>query len=85
MALITDLVDKLIEFLPKDLQDKAKASRKAIVTGLGSLLTVLTLVNTRFGWLIPAQYRKPIAVVIGLLTTIMTYTTPNEEPSSLAA
>jgi hypothetical protein len=75
---LTGIIDKLIGFLPADLQDKARGSRKAIVAGIGSLLTVLTLVTDRFGFLVPAQYRKPIATVISILTTALTYLTPND-------
>lgn len=79
MALdLTGIVDKLIGFLPADLQDKAKSSRKAIVAGIGALLTVLTLVENRFGFLVPAQYKKPIGMVISILTAALTYLTPNE-------
>jgi hypothetical protein len=79
MALdLTGIVDKLIGFLPADLQAKAKTSRKAIVAGIGSLLTVLTLVSDRFGFLVPAQYKKPIGFVISILTTALTYLTPND-------
>jgi hypothetical protein len=82
---LTGIVDKIIGFLPADLQDKAKASRKAIVAGIGSLLTVLTLVSDRFGFLIPAQYKKPIGMTISILTTILTYLTPNEPAPQQAA
>ena len=78
---ITGLVDKLIGFLPADMQQKAKEGRKAIITGIGALLTVLTLINTRFGFFIPEQYKKPISIVIGILTTALTYLTPNEPAS----
>ena len=85
---ITAIVDKLIGYLPADTQQKAKEARKSIVVGIGSLLTVLTMVTGRFGFLIPEQYKKPITVVIGILTTILTYLTPNEpatEPVTPAA
>jgi hypothetical protein len=85
MALdLTGIVDKLIGFLPADLQNKAKESRKAIVAGIGALLTVLTLVNTRFGFLIPANLQKPIGIVISILTAALTYLTPNDPASAPA-
>jgi hypothetical protein len=75
---LTGIVDKLISFLPADTQAKAKSSRKAIVAGLGSLLTVLTLVSDRFGFIVPQQYKKPIGTAISIITTILTYLTPND-------
>lgn len=74
------LIDKLIAALPAELQQKARESRKAIVSGLGALLTALTLLN-RFSFLVPAQYKKQITVAISFLTTIMTYLTPNDRPA----
>jgi len=75
---ITGLVDKLIGYLPPEIQDKAKSARKAIVSGIGALLTVLTLVSSRFGFLIPKQYEKQITTAISILTAVLTYLTPNE-------
>ena len=75
---ITTLVDKLIGFLPEDLQDKAKGMRKALVASVGSLLTVLTMVSERFGFLLPEKLRKPVTVAISILTAFLTYATPND-------
>ena len=75
---ITGLIDKLISFLPEELQEKAKSSRKAIVSGIGALLTVLNMLEGRFGFLIPKQYQKQVQVAITILTAVLTYLTPNE-------
>jgi hypothetical protein len=79
--MLTDIIDKLISFLPADLQDRAKGARKALVTGIGALLTVLTLISSRFGFLIPAQYKTQITTAISILTAISTYLVPNEPPA----
>ena len=84
--LVTKLVDMVISWLPQDMQDKAKGARKAIVAGLGALLTVLTTIGKGpFGFLIPANLRQPIATLIPIITTVLTYLTPNENGTTGAA
>jgi hypothetical protein len=71
-----ELIDKGIALLPPDVQDDAKNARKAIVSGIGALLTVLGL-TASFGFIIPEKYRKPIGIVMAVLAAILTYVTPN--------
>lgn len=75
---VTSILDKVASFLPAEWQGKFKESRKALVAGLGALLSVLTLISTKFGWLVPPQYKKQIAIVLVILTTALTWLTPNE-------
>jgi protein-S-isoprenylcysteine O-methyltransferase Ste14 len=77
---VAKIIDTLIGWLPDKTQAKIQASRKAVVAGIGTLLTVLTFVSDKFHFLIPPQYAEPVAAVIAFLTTILTYTTPNQLP-----
>jgi hypothetical protein len=76
----TGLVDKVIGMLPADLQPRAREARKAVVGGVGALLTALTLL-TRFGALLPPDKRKALTVAISILTAAMTWLVPNSEPA----
>jgi hypothetical protein len=78
---LQNIIDKLIGFLPPDLQQKAKEARKALVAGIGALLTVLTLVSDRFSFLVPDNLKRPLAVAISILTAVSTYLVPNEPPA----
>lgn len=50
--------------------------RKALVTGVGSLLTVFTFVNG-FGFL-PANLHTVVGVCLAVLTTVSTWLIPNK-------
>ena len=77
--IVTKLIDIVIGWLPVELQDKAKGARKALVAGLGALLSVLSQLGSGpFGFLIPEKLRKPIATLIPILTTILTFLVPND-------
>ena len=76
--MLKTLIDKLIGLLPTDMQQRAKQARKAIVAGIGALLTVLTLLSDRFGFLVPENLKKPLASAISILTAVSTYLIPNE-------
>lgn len=80
----TGLVDRLISFLPADLQLRAKEARKAVVGGIGALLTALTLLTRVGGWLIPKDKQKQVAVAISILTAAMTWLVPNDSKSAEA-
>jgi hypothetical protein len=77
---VAKIIDTLIGWLPDKTQAKIQGSRKAVVAGIGALLTVLTFVSDKFHFLIPPAYAEPIAAVIAFLTTVLTYTTPNQLP-----
>jgi len=74
----TGLVDKLLTLLPADLQPRAKEARKAVVGGIGALLTSLTLLTRVGGWLTPKDKQKQVAVAISILSAAMVWLTPNE-------
>jgi hypothetical protein len=52
---------------------------KAIVTGVGTLVTILTFTNNLP--FIPSAWHTTIGVVLGVLTTVVTWLTPNKPPA----
>jgi hypothetical protein len=74
----TGLVDKIISWLPANCQQEAREGRKAVVAGMGALISVLTLVSTRFGFLLPENVKKPVAIALSILTAAMVWLVPNE-------
>jgi hypothetical protein len=52
------------------------SAKKAVVAGIGSLLTVLTFVNAIP--FVPANIHTTVGVVIAVLTTALTYLVPNK-------
>lgn len=57
------------------------SARKAIVTLLGGLLTVLTAVNA-FHVILPASVSGLVATGVALVTTALTWLVPNKTPAS---
>lgn len=57
---------------------KLSEVRKALVTLIGVTLTVLTFVTGNFGGLLPASWTATVAAVIGVLTVVSTWATPNK-------
>lgn len=78
----TGLVDKIIGMLPADLQPRAREARKAVVGGIGALLTALTLLTRVGGWLIPKDKQKQVATAISILTAALVWLTPNNTPAA---
>jgi hypothetical protein len=76
--MLDGVLDKLINLLPEELRGKARESRKALIAGLGALLSALTLLTSKFGWLIPPDKKKEIAVAITFITAALTWLVPNE-------
>jgi hypothetical protein len=52
--------------------------RKAIVTGLGMVVTVLTATNALP---IPSQWHVILGTTVGLITTVLTWLVPNKAPA----
>lgn len=52
--------------------------RKAIVTALGLVLTVLTFVTNNFGGLLPTSATTLVASIVAVVTVVLTYLTPNK-------
>lgn len=57
--------------------DKLREIRKAVATGIGSLLAVLSFV-AGFSGLLPTGVAATLGTVIAALTTFMTWLVPNE-------
>lgn len=57
---------------------KLSEIRKAIVSAIGVVLTILTFVTHNFGGLLPASWTAIIAAIIGVLTVVATWATPNK-------
>lgn len=55
--------------------------RKALITAVGLVLTLLTAVHDISSFL-PASVNVPVAAVIAILTTIATYLVPNSPPTT---
>lgn len=58
--------------------DKLAQIRKAIVSLVGVALTILTFVTDNFGGILPASWTAIVAAVIGALTVVSTWATPNK-------
>lgn len=58
--------------------DKFKEMAKAVAAGIGSLLMVLTFVSDNFGNFLPDNIGKPLIIIIGILTTVVTWLVPNK-------
>lgn len=56
--------------------DKLASIRKALVAGIGGLLTALTFTQN-FDWILPGSTSTTVGVVITVLTTVLTWLVPN--------
>ncbi len=53
---------------------------KAIVAAVGAALLVWNQLAPGMAGVLPVSWQHPIAVVVGVLTVVSTYTVPNADP-----